>query len=72
MHKIQNFMSLGAMKLFLWSFENRRFCEDISISHIIKNLGYGSLNVAIFKIVGIYIQDKIFNIQVCTFNMQDE
>ena len=32
---------------------------------------YGSQNVAIFKIVGMYIQDKIFNIQVCSFNIQD-
>ena len=31
---------------------------------------HGSLNVAIFKIAGIYIQDTIFNIEVYTTQIQ--
>ena len=38
--EIQNFKSIGAMKLFLWPFENRRFhLKNVSLSHINKNLG---------------------------------
>ena len=37
--KIKKFRSIGAMKLFLWSFENAVFSRNIGLSHITRNLG---------------------------------
>ena len=44
---------------------------SVTFNSYVKTKEYGSQTVAIFKIVGTFLQDKIFNIQVCSFNIQN-